>query len=79
MPFNHNLSKNQLIGLILVFFGASWIGYGLYATFLAANGAIEQVQLVSGNTMLIFPLFYGVGTLLMFLGKVELMSNFHKG
>ncbi len=78
MVFKHNLGKNELVGLILLFIGASWLGYGIYATLLAANNTISQVALVKGNAMLIFPLFYGVGALLVALGRAEMMGALHR-
>lgn len=69
----HNLRKHEAIGLILVFTGATWLGFGIYGTLLAANRLLlTQVPLIAGKELLLFPLFYGVGALLLFFGNIEL-------
>ncbi|MEK6923251.1 MAG: hypothetical protein AABW84_00945 [Nanoarchaeota archaeon] len=69
----HNLRKHEAIGLILVFTGATWLGFGIYGTLLAANRLLlTQVPLIAGKELLLFPLFFGVGALLLSLGKIEL-------
>ena len=70
---NHNLKKHEHIGLLLVFIGATWLGFALYGTLLAANRlVVPAMPLISGRELLIFPLFYGVGALLLMLGTIEL-------
>ena len=69
----HNLKQHEVIGLFLVFLGATWLGLGLYGTLLAANRLLlAQVPLIAGKELMIFPLFYGFGALMIALGKIEL-------
>ena len=67
-----NVRKHELIGLILLFAGASWLGLGFYTTLLAANRLIADIPLIAGNELLIFPIFYGVAAVLLALGRIEL-------
>jgi len=68
-----NLRKHEHMGLLLIFLGASWLGLGLYSTLLAANRLLlAQVPLIAGRELLIFPIFYGLGALLVTLGNIEL-------
>ena len=61
------------MGLLMIFLGASWLGLGLYSTLLAANRLLlAQVPLIAGKELLIFPIFYGLGALLVTLGNIEL-------
>jgi hypothetical protein len=68
----HNLRKHEAYGLILTFAGATWIGLGVYGTLLAANRLLANVPLISGTELLLFPLFYGLGALMLAFGKIEL-------
>jgi len=69
----HNLRKHEHMGLLFVFVGATWLGFALYGTILAGNRMlIEQMPLIAGMELLIFPLFYGIGALLLALGTIEL-------
>lgn len=71
----HNLRTHEAFGLLLVFAGATWLGFGLYGTFLAANRLLlTNTPLISGSELIMFPLFYGIGALLLALGKIELKS-----
>ncbi len=68
-----NLRKHEHMGLLMIFLGASWLGLGLYSTLLAANRLLlAQVPLIAGKELLIFPIFYGLGALLVTLGQIEL-------
>ncbi|MEM2874238.1 MAG: hypothetical protein QW063_02230 [Candidatus Nanoarchaeia archaeon] len=68
-----NVKQHEFIGLLLMFIGASWLGFGLYGTMLAANRLLlANVPLISGKELLIIPLFYGLGTVLLALGSIEL-------
>ena len=68
-----NLKTHEHIGLFLIFVGATWLGLGLYGTLLAANRLLlSEVPLISGKDLLIFPIFYGLGALLLVLGNIEL-------
>ena len=67
-----NIRKHEAMGLLLIFAGASWLGFGLYATILAANRLVTQAPLIRGTELLIFPVFYGVAAVLLALGKIEL-------
>ncbi len=68
-----NLRKHEHMGLLMIFLGASWLGLGLYSTLLAANRLLlAQVPLIAGKELLIFPIFYGLGALLVTLGNIEL-------
>ena len=67
-----NLRQHEFIGLFLVFIGATWLGFGLYGTMLAANRLLlANVPLLAGNELLIFPIFYGLGAVLLVLGLIE--------
>lgn len=68
----YNMRKHEHIGLFLVFLGATWLGFALYGTLLAANRIIQNMPLISGKELLIFPLFYGFGAILLMLGIIEL-------
>lgn len=68
----HNLKAHEHIGLFLVFIGASWIGMGLYSTLLAANRLVAEMSLISGKELIMIPLFYGLGALVLVLGSIEL-------
>jgi len=69
----HNLRVHEAIGLFLIFLGATWLGFGLYGTLLAANRLLlAQVPLIAGKELIVFPLFYGLGALMIALGKIEL-------
>jgi len=69
----HNLRTHEFVGLFLVFIGATWLGLGIYGTLLAANRLLlAQVPLIAGRELMVFPLFYGFGALMMTLGKIEL-------
>lgn len=68
-----NLKQHEFIGLFLVFVGATWLGFALYGTLLAANRLLlANVPLLVGKELLIFPIFYGLGALLLSLGMIEL-------
>jgi hypothetical protein len=70
-----NLRKHELIGLLMTFLGATLIGFGVYSSIWVAVrpmvfGSYEHV--LRGKEILMFPLFYGIGFVLMALGKIEL-------
>lgn len=68
-----NIKQHEFIGLFLIFVGATWLGFALYGTLLAANRLLlTNVPLLVGKELLIFPLFYGLGALLLVLGSIEL-------
>jgi len=68
-----NLRHHEIIGLFLVFLGATWLGFALYGTMLAANRLLlSQVPLIAGKELLVFPIFYGLGALMFALGQIEL-------
>jgi len=68
-----NLMKHEIMGLIFLFIGATWLGFGLYATMLGANRLlVAELPLLAGSEMLIFPIFYGIGAVLCMLGLIEL-------
>jgi len=68
-----NLRQHEFVGLFLVFIGATWLGFALYGTLLAANRLLlANVPLLAGNELLIFPIFYGLGAVLLALGSIEL-------
>ena len=69
----HNVKTHEFIGLFLIFIGATWLGLGIYGTLLAANRLLlAQVPLIAGKELIVFPLFYGLGALMLALGKIEL-------
>ncbi len=67
-----NLKRHEIIGLLLVFLGATCFGIGVYMTIYVALRPFETGQFISGKEFLLFPLFYGMGALLWSLGKIEL-------
>ncbi len=68
-----NLRSHEIVGLFLIFAGATWLGFGLYGTLLAANRILlAQVAPIAGKELLLFPIFYGLGALLIVLGQIEL-------
>jgi hypothetical protein len=68
-----NLKQHEFVGLVLIFMGATWLGFGLYGTLLAANRLLlANVPLLAGKEMMMMPLFYGLGAVLMTLGRIEL-------
>ncbi len=59
--------------MFLVFIGATWLGFALYGTMLAANRLLlASIPLIAGRELFIFPIFYGLGALLLVLGAIEL-------
>ena len=72
LSFKKNLKIHELIGMILIFVGASWLGLGIYSTMLASNRLLVDIPLLSTNQLLIFPVFYGLGALLIAFGTIEL-------
>ena len=69
----HNLKKHEHMGLLLIFVGATWLGFAVYGTLLAANRLLlTNIPLIAGKELLIFPLFYGFGALMLMLGHIEL-------
>lgn len=73
MVFRHNIRIHEFIGLILVFIGATWLGFALYGTMLAADRLLlAQVPLIAGKELLIFPIFYGLSALMITMGLIEL-------
>jgi len=70
-----NLRKHEIIGLVMIFLGATCLGIGLYLTLWGATRPIfyqSTDYLIRGKELMIFPLFYGVGALLLAIGKIEL-------
>ena len=68
-----NLKQHEFVGLVLIFIGATWLGFGLYGTLLAANRLLlANIPLLAGKELMIIPLFYGLGAVLFTLGKIEL-------
>ncbi len=71
-----NLRQHEHFGLLLVFLGATWLGFAIYGTMLAANRLLlANVPLIAGKELLIFPIFYGLGALLLVLGGIELKET----
>ncbi len=69
----HNLKRHEHLGQLFIFLGATWIGFGLYGTFLAANRLlVPNMPLITGKELWLFPLFYGLGTVLLYHGTIEL-------
>ncbi|MEM2954379.1 MAG: hypothetical protein QW625_00285 [Candidatus Nanoarchaeia archaeon] len=68
-----NLRHYEIIGLFLIFVGATWLGFGFYATLLGAlRMLLANVPLPSGKELLVIPLFFGLGAVLLALGHIEL-------
>lgn len=70
--FKKNMRQHELIGALLIFVGATWLGAGVYATLLAANRLLIDVPILSQSELLIFPIFFGLGALLIMFGIIEL-------
>ena len=69
----HNLKIHEMMGLILLFIGSTWLGIGIYATTLASNKILmDYFPPLTGFELLIFPIFYGLGVVLLALGAIEL-------
>ncbi len=71
--FKKNMMIHEIIGAILIFIGVSWLGVGLYYTISVAIDS-NAGFLLWGSTAIwaIFPLFYGLGALLVMFGIIEL-------
>ena len=69
---NKNLRVHEVIGLILIFLGTTCLGIGLYITIYVGVGQFMGEVELRGIDYLLFPLFFGVGSLLYSLGKIEL-------
>ncbi|MBI2040584.1 MAG: hypothetical protein HYT16_00605 [DPANN group archaeon] len=68
-----NLRRHEIIGLFLIFAGATWLGFGVYGTLVAGlRFLVSSVAPIGGKEILFFPLFYGLGALLIVLGQIEL-------
>lgn len=68
-----NMRKHEHLGMLYLFLSATWLGFGLYGTMLAANRMlVPGMSLITGKEMFLFPLFYGVGALLWAHGNIEL-------
>ncbi|MBD3309656.1 hypothetical protein GF351_00380 [Candidatus Woesearchaeota archaeon] len=70
-----NLKKHEIVGLILVFFSWTCLGFGLYVIMWAVNRAVvfnSPDYLLKGWDFLLIPLFFGTAALLWVFGKVEL-------
>jgi len=74
-PFLKHFKRNEILGLVMIYLGGTLLGLGLYATFWGANRPLfysSVDQLIQGYEWLIFPGFYGLGFLLLALGKIEI-------
>jgi hypothetical protein len=70
-----NFRKHELIGLLMVFMGGTLLGFGLYLIMWGANRPLFYGSLqflMSGREYLVFPVFFGVGLVLLALGQIEL-------
>jgi hypothetical protein len=69
----HNMKKHEHIGLLLIFLGTTWFGFALYGTLLAANRMLVQnMPLIAGKELLLFPMFYGISAVIFMMGIIEL-------
>ncbi len=67
----HNMKFHEHLGLLFIFIGVSWIGLGFYISTLNAI-AFSGGGAISGNALLYIPLFYGLGSVITYLGIIEL-------
>ena len=70
-----NFRKHEFIGLLMIFMGGTLLGFGLYLTMWGANRPIfygSLQYLMTGREFIVFPLFFGLGLVLLALGKIEL-------
>ncbi len=58
---SHNVKVHEFVGLLLIFIGTTWAGYGLYLTLLYSN-----LILIPGQD------FIGIGSVITVLGSIEL-------
>ena len=69
----HNLKMHEHIGLLLVFIGFSWLGFGLYDSMLAANLLlVPDALLRSGWGLIKIPLYFGIGAVITYLGIIQI-------
>jgi len=67
---SHNVKVHEFVGLLLIFIGTTWAGYGLYLTLLYSN-----LILIPGQDLikaLHGPVFIGIGSVITVLGSIEL-------
>ena len=67
---SHNIKTHEFLGLLMIFIGTAWAGYGLYLIMLYSN-----LILIPGQELikaLHAPLFVGVGAVITVLGSIEL-------
>ena len=67
---SHNIRTHEFLGLLMIFIGTAWAGYGLYLIMLYSNLILipgqELIKALHG------PLFVGVGAVITVLGSIEL-------
>lgn len=79
----YNLKLHELIGFLAIWMGATALGFGLYITLYAANsGLASRLAVIMGKSLpngdlrglelLVFPVFFGIGYLLIKAGEIEL-------
>ena len=69
----HNMQMHEIVGLMQIFLGAIWLGFGLVSAMFIANkvlipGAVVY-QLMDIVSII---LFFGPGAVLIMLGIIEL-------
>ncbi len=67
---SHNVKMHEFIGLLMIFIGTTWAGYGLYLIMLYSNLILipgqELIKALHG------PVFVGLGVVIAVLGSIEL-------
>lgn len=75
-----NMRKHEIIGLILVFFSWTCLGFGFYIIMWAVNRAAyynSTDYLLHGWDFLLVPIFFGTAAILWVFGKIELSMMLH--
>ena len=68
----HNMRIHELIGLLQIFVGAIWLGFGLVSVMIIANKIlIPGAQIYQLMDIIAIILFFGPGAVLIMLGIIE--------
>ena len=68
----HNMRIHELIGLLQIFVGAIWLGFGLVSAMIIANKIlIPGAQIYGLMDVVSIILFFGPGAVLIMLGIIE--------
>ena len=67
----HNMRIHELIGLLQIFVGAIWLGFGFVSAMLIANKILIGAQVYQLMDVISIILFFGPGAVLIMLGIIE--------